>query len=56
MVTPFSEEDKMFMITPVSEKEIKEVLFSMPKGKSPGPDGFTVEFFISAWKIAGQDV
>lgn len=39
----------------VSELEIKKVLFSMPKNKSPGPDGYTVEFFIKAWPVFGKD-
>lgn len=29
--------------------EVKEVLFSLPQGKAPGPDGFTSEFFQKIW-------
>lgn len=36
--------------------EVFETLKKMAKGKSPGPDGFTVEFYIHAWSCVGQDV
>ena len=39
----------------VTAEEITKVLFSMPSDKSPGPDGFTVEFFKSAWPIIGPE-
>ena len=39
-----SETDGATLIREVSEAEIKGVLFSMPIDKSPGPDGYTVEF------------
>lgn len=32
----------------VSKEEIQDILFKMPKNKSPGPDGYTVEFFKEA--------
>lgn len=39
----------------VSSTEVKSTLFAMPSNKSPGPDGFTVEFFKSSWSIVGAD-
>ncbi|GJT28157.1 putative RNA-directed DNA polymerase, eukaryota, reverse transcriptase zinc-binding domain protein [Tanacetum coccineum] len=44
------------MILNVSDKEIKDALFSMGNDKSPGPDGFTAAFFKEAWEIVGHDV
>lgn len=40
----------------VTEEEIKGVLFRMPANKSPGPDGYTMEFFKGAWSIIGRDI
>ncbi|GJU43581.1 auxin efflux carrier [Tanacetum coccineum] len=44
------------MILNVSDKEIKDALFSMGNDKSPGPDGFTAAFFKEAWEIVGHNV
>lgn len=40
----------------VTEAEVRKVLLSMPINKSPGPDGYTVEFFKAAWPIIGSDL
>lgn len=40
---------------PVTEEKIKQVLHSMPSGKTPGPDGYTKEFFIATWSVVGSD-
>lgn len=40
---------------PFSNEEIWQTLKKMKKGKSPGPDGFNVEFFVSCWDIVGQN-
>lgn len=49
------EEDQAMLMQQVSEGEIKKVLFAMAKDKSPGPDGYTSEFYKSAWPIIGKD-
>ncbi|XP_013589405.1 PREDICTED: uncharacterized protein LOC106297779 [Brassica oleracea var. oleracea] len=38
-----------------TDEEIKEVFFKLPKSKAPGPDGFSVEFFLDAWEVVGVD-
>lgn len=37
-----------------SDEEITMALFSMPRNKAPGPDGFPVEFFLEAWPIVKE--
>lgn len=36
--------------------EIKNTLFALPLDKSPGLDGYSVEFFRSTWDVTGEDV
>jgi len=50
-----SEADGMQLEREVSTEEIREVLFSMPSDKSPGPDGYTVEFLKATWPIVKRD-
>ncbi|GJS62835.1 uncharacterized protein Tco_0677399 [Tanacetum coccineum] len=40
----------------VSDKEIKEALFSMGDDKAPGPDGFTSASFKKSWDIVGGEI
>lgn len=47
--------DTTQLLAVVTEAEVKNVLFSMPRNKSPGPDGYTVEFFMATWSILGKD-
>lgn len=35
---------------------IKDLLFSLPNSKAPGPDGFSAEFFKESWSVVGGDV
>ncbi|XP_024004030.1 uncharacterized protein LOC112081502 [Eutrema salsugineum] len=39
-----------------SDEEIKAAIFSMPRNKAPGPDGFPLEFFLEAWSVVGDDI
>lgn len=51
-----SENDRSMLMREVTTEEIKKVLFSMAKDKSPGPDGFTSEFFKATWAITRGDL
>ncbi|CAH9101719.1 unnamed protein product [Cuscuta europaea] len=44
------------VIAPISDIEIKNVLFDIGDNKSPGPDGYTSAFFKHNWDIVGHDV
>ncbi|XP_074364627.1 uncharacterized protein LOC141705634 [Apium graveolens] len=64
-VTPFdssvplvqlSELDRSNLITPFPLEEILLTFKRMAKNKSPGPDGFTAEFFVAAWNIVASDI
>ena len=40
----------------VSEEELKATLNSFQKDKSPGPNGWTVEFFMVSYGTIGTDL
>lgn len=40
----------------VSEKEIRDVIFSMNGSKAPGPDGFSAAFYHKSWPVVGGDL
>ena len=40
----------------VSEEELKCVLRSFQKDRSPGPDGWTIEFFLELYDLLGLDL
>ncbi|XP_039116586.1 uncharacterized protein LOC120252479 [Dioscorea cayenensis subsp. rotundata] len=42
------------LIKEVSKKEVFDALLSLPTGKSPGPDGFNVEFYRFYWTEIGD--
>ncbi|XP_039155815.1 uncharacterized protein LOC120287175 [Eucalyptus grandis] len=45
--SPLSTEHIRFLSQPVLDAEIWDTVFSLPRGKAPGPDGFTAKFFKS---------
>lgn len=51
-----SNEERAQLTKTVSSEEIRDVLFRMPNDKSPGPDGYTTEFFKASWSIIGKDL
>jgi hypothetical protein len=42
--------------SPCTTEEIKEVLKGFTKDKSPGPDGWTVEFFLNYFDLVANDL
>lgn len=46
----------MMLVQEVTAQEIKATIFNMPRCKSPGPDGYTMEFFKHSWDIVGEHV
>lgn len=56
-IVPFrcSNEERSSIIRPVTEEEIREVIFHMPSNKSPGPEGYSVEFFKASWSVIAKD-
>ncbi|CAL9231246.1 unnamed protein product [Arabidopsis halleri] len=50
-----SQVHQALLLAPVTSEIIKEALSGMPSSKTPGPDGFTAEFFKAAWGIAASE-
>lgn len=47
--------DQQKLTHEVTGEEIKKVVFSMPNDKSPGPDGYTSEFYKASWELIGKE-
>ncbi|XP_074291146.1 uncharacterized protein LOC141617914 [Silene latifolia] len=47
---------KTLLLSSVSAAEIKGAFFSIPSSKSPGPDGYSSQFFKDSWDIVGENI
>jgi hypothetical protein len=53
----FVEEDEwVSLMEEVSEQELLVVMCSFQKGKSPGPDGWPIEFYLGFFDLLGNDI
>ena len=41
---------------PISDDELKDIIFKFLLGKSPGPDGFSIEFYRAMYPIIKDDL
>jgi hypothetical protein len=44
------------LLRPITLKEVDQALQETPKGKAPGPDGFTSDFFHHCWQMIREEV
>ena len=51
-----SKDDRLVLVEPVSNLEIKMVMFSTADNKSPCPDGYSSHFFKATLSVVGHDV
>ena len=54
-INKLSEGEQHELINPFTAVDVLATFKAMAKGKSPGPDGYSPEFFVKAWKIVGHD-
>eukprot|EP00253_Pinus_taeda_P032639 PITA_32639 len=51
-----SEEDNVSLMSPATEEEITNIVWSMDPDKAPGPDGFSIHFYRICWEIIKFDL
>ncbi|PNX80406.1 cysteine-rich receptor-like protein kinase, partial [Trifolium pratense] len=49
-------DDNDLLLEPFSEEEVREIIWSCDGNKSPGPDGFNLNFLKFCWPIVKSDV
>uniref|UniRef100_A0A803MYV0 Uncharacterized protein n=1 Tax=Chenopodium quinoa TaxID=63459 RepID=A0A803MYV0_CHEQI len=45
-----------FLSAPFTKEEIRKAMFSVPKIKAPGLDGYNSSFYKMSWDIIGDDI
>lgn len=50
------EEENVSLMEEVSMEELKEVIHSFQHDKSPGPDGWIIEFYLGFFELIGEDL
>ncbi|XP_074266650.1 uncharacterized protein LOC141589929 [Silene latifolia] len=52
----YSDEHWVILARPVTIAEVKQSIFSIPKNKSPGPNGYNSQFYRDAWDVIGDEI
>ena len=53
LITP---KHNALLMRPIEREEVEEAVFQMEKGKAPGLDDFTVDFFQQCWDLGKEKV
>jgi hypothetical protein len=60
LASPFprlvTEQDSLLLESPCTREELWDVLKAFAKDRSPGPDGWTMEFFIHFFELVGDEL
>ncbi|GJV82670.1 RNA-directed DNA polymerase, eukaryota, reverse transcriptase zinc-binding domain protein [Tanacetum coccineum] len=56
LLNKLTSEEALKMVRPISDSEIKNVMFEIEDSKAPGPDGYTSRFYRLAWSIVEKEV
>ncbi|XP_074277647.1 uncharacterized protein LOC141601278 [Silene latifolia] len=51
-----NERHNAILLAPISDEEVKVAMFGIPGNKSPGPDGYSSQFFKDSWHILGKEI
>jgi hypothetical protein len=54
--TLITQEQNASLLRPITLEEVYQVLQDTPKGKAPGLDGFTSDFFHHCWQMIKEEV
>lgn len=52
----FDAEENVELMDEVTMEELKEVIHSFQKDKSPRPDGWSIEFYLGFFELLGEDL
>jgi hypothetical protein len=44
------------LMSPIMQAKVDQAIQELPKGKAPGPDDFTTNFFHSCWPMLREEV
>ncbi|PNX97198.1 cysteine-rich receptor-like protein kinase, partial [Trifolium pratense] len=51
-----NDDDNAILLKPFGEEEVREVIWNCDGNKSPGPDGFNLNFFKDCWSMVKSDI
>ena len=53
---PVTQDQNITLKRKIERMQVEEAIFQMEKGKAPGPDGFTIDFFQNYWDLVKEEL